>query len=72
MNFTEKVKAFANLLEKETQERMMRQYPNISPDIVEVIPGNKYVKVNVGPPSNMSGKYMIDQEGKSLGLKPMG
>ena len=72
MTFEEKIQTFAALVEKEVQEQMGRQYPNISPDVVKVIPGKKYVKVDVGPTSNMSGKYMIDEAGNIFGIKAYG
>lgn len=37
-----------------------------------VIPGQKYTKVDVGPASNWSGKFMVDADGNIYGIKAYG
>jgi hypothetical protein len=70
----EKIKLFAELLEKETREKYAREYPGTpqnSVDIdasVHIKPGKKYVKIDVGT----SGKYMIDESGAIWGIKAYG
>lgn len=71
---TDKIKAFAKLLEKEQKTRCKSDYPTFNDSYVnenysvKIIPGRKYTKVDVGT----SGKYMIDQEGNIWGIKAYG
>lgn len=39
---------------------------------VRIVPGKKYTKVDVGPFSQWSGKFMIDSEGNIYGIKGYG
>ncbi len=67
----EKIKRFAELLEKEQlAELIKRGYfkGNENAAKVSIIPGKKYVKVDVGK----SGKYMVDPEGNIWGIKAYG
>jgi hypothetical protein len=61
---------------EQTQKRLAATYPT-SPqwswERVQVIPGPKYTKVDIGPEHNMSGKYMIDNAtGEIFGIKGYG
>ena len=50
-------------------------YPCLNLDVecaTRVIPGKKYTKVDVGPQTNWSGKFMIDVEGNIFGIKAYG
>ena len=71
------VEAFAALLLKERKERLARDFPNSlwqsEVEAVDVVSGKKYVKVNVGPRNNMSGKYMVEiATGIIYGIKGYG
>ena len=65
----EKIKQFAELLEKQQIERLkickLDCEANIFHARVHIMEGKKYTKVNVGT----SGKYMIDEEGNIFGIK---
>ncbi|KKL06141.1 hypothetical protein LCGC14_2599000 [marine sediment metagenome] len=67
-----KIKQFAELLEKEQKERLHQKnlacQANLDSCKVTVKPGKKYIKVDVG----LSGKYMIDQGGNIYGIKGYG
>lgn len=70
------VEEFAELLLEQRRERLRADYPN-SPqwewETVNVKPGKVYVKVDVGPKGNMSGKYMIEiATGVIYGIKGYG
>ena len=69
----EKVNKLAELIQKETFDRYMTSFPNESlatpASRTKVIPGQKYVKVDVGS----SGKYMIElSTGIIYGIKGYG
>ena len=70
----EKIKVFAELLERDQRERYLRQYPNSPAGLtdsvcrVTVKPGKKYIKIDVGT----TGKYMVDQSGAIWGIKGYG
>ena len=69
------VEAFAALVLKERKERIAATLSQWQADEehVEIVPGKKYVKVNVGFRANMSGKYMIDiATGEIFGIKGYG
>ena len=67
---------FAAVVLEQTQKRLAATYPDSdqwSWERVQVIPGPKYTKVDVGPEHNMSGKYMIDNAtGEIFGIKGYG
>jgi hypothetical protein len=71
------VEQFAQLIQEQIQAELRRRFPD-SPhmwesEITQVRPGNVYTKVDVGPPHNMSGRYMIDNEtGEIYGIKGYG
>lgn len=68
---------FAAVLLEQRRAALLRQYPD-SPfmaeeEAVQVKPGPTYTKVDVGPRSNMSGKYMIENAtGAIFGIKGYG
>ena len=68
----EKIKKFAELLEKQQIERLKACKLDCEANIINVQvhikEGKKYTKVNVGT----SGKYMIDEEGNIFGIKGYG
>ncbi len=71
----EKLEVLRALIEKETIERFNKDYPNITGICleksvkVEVKPGMKYIKVDVGE----SGKYMVEvSTGNIYGIKGYG
>ena len=68
----EKIKKFAELLEKEQIEDLYKNGLSCEANIinvkVKIKEGKKYTKVNVGS----SGKYMIDKEGNIYGIKGYG
>ena len=68
----EKLKRFAELLEKQQIERLHKDnlacQSNIDNCKVTIKEGKKYIKVDVGS----SGKYMIDSEGNIFGIKGYG
>jgi hypothetical protein len=72
INFMDKVSAFAKLLEKEHLERLTKEgYTYLGwqdNSKVTVIPGKKYIKVDVGT----SGKYMVDKDENIWGIKAYG
>ncbi len=39
---------------------------------VRIVPGKKYTKIDVGPFSQWSGKFMIDADGNIFGIKAYG
>lgn len=73
------VNEFAQLVLTQTKERLKADYPN-SPqhewEAVEVIPGPKYTKVNVGPEHDghvHGGKFMVENAtGIIYGIKAYG
>ena len=71
-NKTEKIKIFAELLEKEQIERLKKDnlacQCNIDNCKTKIKEGKKYVKVDIGG----SGKYMIDNDGNIFGIKAYG
>jgi hypothetical protein len=69
------VNEFAQLVLAQQKARLARLYSQEQADweTVEVIPGPKYTKVNLGPASNMSGKFMIENStGIIYGIKGYG
>jgi hypothetical protein len=76
----EKLQRFKELIEKERLEYMTQfskgyltpeQIPEIhgkSSIYVNIIPGKKYTKVDIGS----SGKYMVDENGNIFGIKAYG
>jgi hypothetical protein len=65
--------------EKVYQDRLIafakRKYEHLDPDhecATQVVIGKKYDKVDVGPRSNWSGKFMIDKAGNIFGIKGYG
>lgn len=79
-NFAAKIERFRALLENETRERMMWEYPKMDPEkdawffyVARVVPGKKYTKVDIGPRANMSGKYIVENDtGRIYGIKGYG
>ena len=71
------VEEFAQLVQEQQRAEMKRRFPD-SPhmwesEVTGVRPGPKYTKVHVGPPHNMSGKYMIENStGDIWGIKGYG
>lgn len=69
------VEQFAQVVLEQTKARLAAQYSDWQAEAerVQVVPGPKYTKVDVGPEHNMSGKYMIDNEtGVIYGIKGYG
>jgi hypothetical protein len=69
------VNEFAQLVLEQTKARLAKRFSQEQADweTVQVIPGPKYTKVDIGPASNMSGKYMIENEtGIIYGIKGYG
>lgn len=68
----EKIEKFAELLEREQLERLHQDKLDCPANIrnvkVDIIKGNKYIKVNLAN----SGKYMIDMKGNIFGIKAYG
>ncbi len=68
----EKLKQFAELLEKEQIDKLHKDNlaceANIRNSRVSIKEGKKYAKVDVGS----SGKYMVDKEGNIWGIKAYG
>jgi len=68
----EKIKKFAELLEKQQIERLysvnLACQGNIDNCKVSIKEGKKYIKIDVGT----SGKYMIDLKGNIFGIKAYG
>jgi hypothetical protein len=70
------VEEFAQIVLAQTKARLLAAYPN-SPqhewETVNVVPGPKYTKVDIGPEGNRSGKYMVDNAtGVIYGIKGYG
>ena len=67
-----KLEALAKLIEKQTKQRMTAD--GMTSDVhdryckVQVKPGKKYTKVDVG----QSGKYMVTEAGEIFGIKAYG
>jgi hypothetical protein len=72
----EKLKALAELIERETRAKYEKFFhPGPGHDelvsnasTVKVVPGKKYTKIDVGH----SGKYMVDADGNIWGIKAYG
>jgi hypothetical protein len=68
----EKIKQFAELLEKQQIERLKKDNLGCEANIINVKvsikEGKKYTKVNIGH----SGRYMVDREGNIFGIKAYG
>lgn len=71
-NLNQKLKSFAELLEKEQIEELYKNNlackGNIEASKVSIKEGNKYFRVDVGT----SGKYIVDREGNIFGIKAYG
>jgi hypothetical protein len=65
-----KIEQLANLIEKQTRERYIKDgfNPEMHNHKVSIKPGKRYIKVDVGS----SGKYMVDAEGNIFGIKAYG
>lgn len=67
-----KIKQFAELVQKQTFETLNRRHGNAydwsNDSKTHIRPGKKYTKVDVGS----SGKYMIDNDGNIFGIKGYG
>lgn len=72
MRTIEKIKIFAELVEREQIERLKKDGLGCDANILNartsIKEGKKYVKVDVGS----SGKYMIDEQGNIFGIKAYG
>ena len=68
MTHDEKLEAFRTLVERHQVERFARDYPHSSPPTVRVKPGRRWTKVDIGS----SGAYVVDQDGRILGIKAYG
>jgi hypothetical protein len=69
------VNEFARLVLEQTKARLAQAYSQEQADAetVQVRPGVKYTKVDIGPAHNISGKYMIDNAtGEIFGIKAYG
>lgn len=69
------VNEFAQLILTQTRERLAAAYSQEQADreTVQVRPGPKYTKVDIGPEHNISGKYMIENAtGIIYGIKGYG
>ena len=69
------VDEFAQVLLSQQKARLAALYTQEQADreTVQVIPGPKYTKVDVGPGHNMSGKFMIENAtGVIYGIKGYG
>jgi hypothetical protein len=70
------VDEFAQLVLAQTKARLQADYPTSSQhewERVQVVPGPKCTKVDIGPEHNMSGKYMIENAtGVIYGIKGYG
>jgi hypothetical protein len=76
---TEKLQAFADLIEQQTKERYRADGYNWEGweqcCKVRIKPGKKYTKVDInsnGGDNGYSGKYMVDAEGNIFGIKAYG
>ncbi len=71
------IEEFARLVQDQVQAGLKARFPD-SPhmwesEITRVRPGSVYTKVDVGPPHNMSGRYMIENvTGCIFGIKGYG
>jgi len=76
-NTSAAINRLADLVLAQQKARLADQYPN-SPwmaesETVQVVPGRKYTKIDVGPAHNMSGRYMVDNvTGEIFGIKGYG
>jgi len=43
----EKIEILRVLIEKEYNERMLKDYPTLKPEVVSIKPGKKYIKIDV-------------------------
>lgn len=69
------IQEFAELVLAQQRERIARQHSQWQADAeqVQVIPGPKYTKVDLGPEHNMSGKFMIENSTDRIyGIKGYG
>lgn len=70
------IQEFADRVFKDRKQTFAKRgYVHLDPDhecATRVVPGIKYDKVDVGPRSNWSGKFMIDKDGNIYGIKGYG
>ena len=65
----ENVKRFSEMLQEKVDRYYHQNYPSLPPDKVKIVPGKKYIKIDVGS----SGRYMFDTEnGHLYGIKGYG
>jgi len=63
------VKQFSEQLQEKINEYFQKKYDFLKPDKVKIVPGKKYIKIDVGS----SGKFMFDTEdGHLYGIKGYG
>jgi hypothetical protein len=63
----------AGYLDREKYPHHPDESPNVTHLQVNVKPGPKYTKVDIGPSGNLSGKYMVENEtGTIFGIKGYG
>lgn len=76
-DFAGKIGALRSLIEQQTKERFVKEYPKsaeagIVPK-VRVKAGDKYIKIDVGDAGSWSGKYMVERAtGNIYGVKGYG
>jgi hypothetical protein len=71
------VEMFARIVLTQRRARLARDYPAVpfmaEGERVNVHPGPKYTRVDVGPEHNISGKYMVENAtGRIFGIKGYG
>lgn len=73
-NVEYKIKLLAELIQREAREVNMIKHPNLPAEYftVKVVPGNKYIKIDLDSGAGCSGKLMIDGEGNIFGIKGYG
>lgn len=75
MTFKEQIERFVERIKAQTLEDVKKRGYDYKPllDIrVNVKPGKKYIKVDVGDACQVSGKFMIDFAGNIFGIKAYG
>ena len=79
MTFDEKIKAFAELVERQQRERYLQLYPETPESILAnsctatTRTGSKYVKIDVGSAGGGSGHLMVEiATGEIYGIKGYG
>lgn len=70
------IEQLAERILNETRDRLKRDHPTSDQwewEVVQVKPGKVYTKIDVGPPHNISGKYMVENAtGIIYGIKGYG